>query len=69
MKHIIVLTSCFYLSHFAACDLVLHCLSMSHKKDGRLKWVKVFFVLFFYPSLEVIKNMLNSCEHETAYDK
>ena len=26
--------------HFAASDLVLHCLSMSHKKDTRLIWVK-----------------------------
>ena len=25
---------------FAASDLVLHCLSMSHKKDVRLIWVK-----------------------------
>ena len=26
---------------FAAYDLVLHCLPMSHKKDARLIWVKV----------------------------
>ena len=26
--------------HFAASDLVLHCLLMSHKKDARLIWVK-----------------------------
>ena len=25
---------------FAASDLVLHCLPMSHKKDARLIWVK-----------------------------
>ena len=25
---------------FAASDLVLHCLPMSHKKDTRLIWVK-----------------------------
>ena len=25
---------------FAASDLVLHCLPLSHKKDARLKWVK-----------------------------
>ena len=27
--------------HFAASDLVLHCLQMSHKKDPRLLWVKL----------------------------
>ena len=27
--------------HFAATDLVLHCLPMSHKKDARLIWVNV----------------------------
>ena len=26
--------------HFAASDLVLHCLPMFHKKDARLIWVK-----------------------------
>ena len=26
--------------HFAASDLVLHCLSMSHKKGARLIWAK-----------------------------
>ena len=26
--------------HFAASDLNLHCLPMSHKKDTRLIWVK-----------------------------
>ena len=25
---------------FATSDLVLHCLSMSHKKEAMLKWVK-----------------------------
>ena len=27
------------MPHFAASDLGQHCLSMSHKKDARLKWV------------------------------
>ena len=27
--------------HFAASDLVIHCLPMSHKKDAKLIWVKV----------------------------
>ena len=27
------------MPHSAASDLGLHCLSMSHKKDARLKWV------------------------------
>ena len=27
------------MPHFAASDLVLHCLLMSHKKDARLIWV------------------------------
>ena len=30
---------------FAESDLVLHCLLMSHKKDARLKWVKVVLKL------------------------
>ena len=29
------------MPHFAASDLVLHCLPMSHKKDTRLLWVKI----------------------------
>ena len=28
------------MPHFAAYDLILHCLPMSHKNDARLKWVK-----------------------------
>ena len=28
------------MPHFAASDLVLHCLPMFHKKDARLIWVK-----------------------------
>ena len=28
------------MPHFAASDLGLHCLSMSHKKYARLRWVK-----------------------------
>ena len=47
---------------FAASDLVLHCLPMSHKKDARLIWVKnikqfiivsllVCFSEFDYPPL------------------
>ena len=28
------------MPHFAASDLGLHCLHMSHKKDIRLIWVK-----------------------------
>ena len=33
---------------FAASDLVLHCLPMSHTKDARLIWfnIKVFFSFF-----------------------
>ena len=29
--------------HFAASDLVLHCLPMSHKKDDMLIWVNLVF--------------------------
>ena len=28
------------MPHFAASDLVLHCLPMTHKKDARLIWSK-----------------------------
>ena len=31
--------------HFAASDLVLHCLPMSHKKNARLIWVKITIIL------------------------
>ena len=37
--------------HFAVFDLVLHCLPMSHKRDARLKWVRVAgwdFLLFIF---------------------
>ena len=27
--------------HFAASDLVLHCLPMSNNKDARVTWVKI----------------------------
>ena len=30
------------IPHSAASDLVLHCLSMSHKIDTRLKWVNLY---------------------------
>ena len=34
---------------FAASDLVLHCLLMSHKKDARLIWVKRRNIIFVGP--------------------
>ena len=30
---------------YAASDLVMHCLPMSHKKDDRLRWVKKFVLI------------------------
>ena len=42
----------------AVFDLGLHCLPMSHKKDARLKWVKIKLLLFcliwFFTSLSRI---------------
>ena len=37
--------------YFAASDLVLHCLPMSHKKDARLVWVNALRPNYPYDSL------------------
>ena len=38
---------------FAASDLVLHCLPMSHKENARLKWVNVACTFKFLVSFEM----------------
>ena len=30
------------MPHYAVSDLGVHCLPISHKKDFRLKWVKIY---------------------------
>ena len=41
------------MPHFAASDLVLHCLPMSHKKDAWLIWVKDFT---YIPGVVTVQN-------------
>ena len=40
-----------------ASHLGLHCLPMSHKKDARLKWVKILY--FYVIVIDQIKYCLN----------
>ena len=54
-----------------ASDLVFHCLSMSHKKDARLKWVKQypFLMMTIYQTInnkKVILDLLVFCESHFA---
>ena len=41
---------------FAASDLVLNSSLMSHKKDAKIKWVKVIFKSFNWESLSLLMN-------------
>ena len=54
------------MQHSATFDLGMHCLSMSHKKDARLIWVKSFivgvfiiFVLYCYRMVGHIFTVIN----------
>ena len=40
------------MPHFAASDLVLHCLSMSHKKDAMLIWINL--IIGIHPSAAML---------------
>ena len=45
--------------HYAASDLVLHSLPMSHKEDAWLKWVKMILSISRLPNARMLKIWLN----------